>query len=227
VSVGQATRNAANYLSTPSPAWTGLTVAGWIQAKDISATAYSTLYAVMDNAGSYSWCGVDFADGNIKTWNSTAGFSTGLGTVAVNDWLYVALVHNGTTQTLYLSKNNAASSTISIALPARTATSIQAFLDLPANLNTIGAYLSHMRVWSAALTQAQLDAERVAGAPLVTSGLVLDNLLATISDVRSPLSIVGSLGNSIQSPYVTGAAPATTPGTLGQFDPELRILGWF
>lgn len=50
---------------------------------------------------------------------------------------------------------------------------------------------------------------------------------STAAIVPSFTSTGSAAGASILMTFTPIVSPATTPGTLGMFDPELRILGWF
>ena len=202
MSVGQSTFNQSNYLTAPSPTWTSITVSGWIQVKDLTATgAFPAFFAVLDNASSYSWIGYDAAAASIKIWNSTSGFSSAvIGSLAANDWIYVALIHNGTTQTGYASKNNGTSAVQSVTLPARTELSLRALQDGGLS-DSLGGFLCYARIWNVALSQAQLDTERGSATAVVTSGLVSDSPLPNTSTLGA-WSITGSLSNGSNSPYL-------------------------
>lgn len=199
MSIGQSTVNSSNFLSKTSnlPSWTSATFSGWFQIKSIPS-AFSTFFAILD-ATTYTWIGMDSdGSGNIKIWNSTAGFSTTIATVAVNDWVYIGLIHNGTSLTGYVAKNGGASAVQSITLPSSTTVSMRVLNDNAGD--SLAAFTDYVRTWGAVLTQSELDTESQRAAAARSTNLLTDSPLpdTTHPDVWT---INGALSNSSESPY--------------------------
>src|SRR4030042_1439302 len=204
MSVGQPTYVVGNYLTIASAPTGPMTLAGWVRVDDLSGV-YPTLLATSTISDVRHWLG--YQAENLRIWNSAYGFSAVLSPIAVGDWVYVALIHNGATLTGYASRNNASSTMVNLA--RNIADNSELWLLRNGNYgNAFGGYANYVRVWSAVLTQAELDAERTAANAVRTADLWSDCDLPNISDLsdssgnNNPWTIVGSLGNSTDSPYV-------------------------
>lgn len=174
-------------------------------------TAFNLLLAVQASGqfAFYSYTGVQSSDMGVYGYDTFNNALTGkIDTVAVGDMVYVAQVISGTNATYYLSKNGAAFVSVSrsFSAPGRVPGMVNLLAAGSIDLST--SSVSHARVWNAALTPAELLAERDSVTPVRTTGLWS---AATLANTTTGLSDVS--GNARNWAMSTGLVTAGATNT--------------
>ena len=213
MSVGQSTRNSANYLSNTSvPGSTVYTFAAWFQVALISSNYHVYLSMRGTPATAYFDClQVNNSTGHIQGYYSTV-FSSTIQTVTTNDWIYVALTNDGSANMIvYVGKNGGALSNASVTWGAQGALALAQVLNDNSN-NSAAAFAERIRCWTSVLNSTQLTAEMTAPYAVVTANLLWDCPCTTTSDINDHsggghnMTITGSLSNGTLVPYIQTSA---------------------
>lgn len=219
MAVGNAGNVGSYLVMTTCPTWTSLTVAGWFKYTANSGGGYPTwISPTPATLGHYSWIGYEKSSNSVKGYNLNGTFTPALATPSPGDWMYIAIVHNGSLQNCYVSLNNATANTANLTLGNETANSIWILQDSTAT-DSLFANVDHVRVWNTALTYAQLDLERTSPTAVQTANLYSDAPLANTSSLidisgnAHPWLSVGTIVNGASdSPYLI--FPSSTSGVF-------------
>ncbi len=213
------TRSATTGAGAIGRAATGLTLgsltyAGWFRVGAVVGSYNTLAYLNSSTGNTVSWVGYQ-SDGVLYAFNGSAFAS--LGAVATGDWLYVAVSQSGTTTTTRVTRNNSTTAT--------TVTQALAAGAVPALIQTLGAgadgsvdnsaaSVNLVRVWSAALTAAEIAAEQASYSPVKTAGLwsaaTLADTTTGLNDTSGnarPWTATGSLTAGTANPYLTASPP--------------------
>lgn len=147
-----------------------LTAAGWLKiVSDINAG--TAIFERYGNAAGTIWQGIYIdSTGTAVRVNNSAGSASASTEVGVGVWVHVAYVRSGATHTIFLNGVSVGTST---GTPAADVTTSFA-LGGNGVTNTGDLEFSEWRIWEAALSAAELTAERFSAAPVRTSGLWAD-----------------------------------------------------
>lgn len=191
------------------------TIAGWMKIS-VDRNAASTFASLESSAADYTIMQTA-ADGT--TLNLSDSFGIGPGTIALSAdvWYFVALSMSGGSGTMYARADGAGS----------WSTAAQSGMDPSVTCTTLrvgdsqfaeplNGCVTSVRVWSAALSQAELDAEFISHYPVRTSGLQGWYALSSTGDT------VDRSGNNRNLTGGTGATTESGPAVaepLGMFAP--------
>lgn len=195
------------YLTTtlPDPATTGLTVLGWWRVR-ADTGSFQDYYRI--------------ATGGGATINTVSTFATTLGVVVftqsgdldsgyvndIDEWVAIAVTDNGAGTSLYVQPQGAStivtSGVVGSGVPGQFAIGGRSFADPEEWLNGNAA---HVRVYGAALSQAEVEAEWASATPVRSSGLWAD--YPFLDDIQD------ASGNGRHLTPVSGT-PAFEPGPL-------------
>jgi hypothetical protein len=181
-----ASTDGLSYAATgPDPAATGYTVTFWAYMS-VQQTADSAMFRYGgNNTSGTSTANIEASSGGVvpKVFTTGGTYASNL-TMSVRAWYRIAYtITTGGTGTFYTA---AATGSVDVASGAAATTQ--------RDLHTVGlsgdgsgefwnGRIARVRVWSAALTQAQVVAEWASTTPVVTSGLWADWPLASASDL--------------------------------------------
>lgn len=187
-------------------AWT---MACWARL-DTDTNAYSSIFGAMLPGAPAAWSFLTLAADGEQIMGANAGVDDALGElVVVGDWYYLAMTRSGTTITLYVSHSGAAFATdIGGTQTANWDAGWQVLVgDADHEFASIGdtpfrGTVAHARFWTAALSQAELEAERDAAAAVRTSNLWADWPL--LNDADDDSGNARSLTVNGSSSWVTG-----------------------
>jgi hypothetical protein len=215
-----------------------VTMAGWAYI-DVDRNSYSLLFGFDDGGSGWHQAITD-------TGGTSIGFSTGSSganryeVTAAATWYYVATVYNPSgTDYLYIGTTSAATTQYALAGSATSANSAWTFYignDNPTFAEWLNGRIAYCRVWSAALSQSEIDAERTAATAVRTTNLWADYPLQSnyndISINARHLTADGTLafstGPSISIPnpvYIKTSTNITAGGepTTAQLIPPVTI----
>ena len=184
------------------------TVAGWFYIAALPPSGSSTPLGHGVDGTHYSHIRISTA-GAISVTTNGGTTSTGV-SVAANDWVYIGIIQNSTSGTIYLSKNNAASTVTSYTADSSASAVTTQVLNESAT-NYCAIYVDHLRVWNSVLTQANLDSEKNLDVTGITSNNLRDSKLHTTADMVG-WTVAGGLTNGADDPYITSTfvAPGNT-----------------
>lgn len=156
--------------TTNLPAQNAFTVCGW--ARRDASTSFGTLCAFNHlTSDEYHMLQWDSTTDNIVAVNWTGGASATIAAIGNGTWFFWAIVVNGTNVTGYAAAR--ATAALASQSVAYTAVTGSPRLDVGGNRynESIDGKLSHVRVWSAALTAAEIGAERFSPYPVRRANL--------------------------------------------------------
>lgn len=197
-----------------APSTSTFSIAGWFLLTSLSITAFPVFYeAERDNAdGLFMLCDGDLLPFYLGN-QGLLTVSGNLSTATVGEWVYIGMTHDAGDIVGYVSRENAASETVSFTISSSAINQINLMADTNDTYRS-GDYVDHVRIWNVVLTQAELDAERNSKTAVRTDGLLSDAPLPNTSTLDGwTLAGAGPYLNNTDSPYI---AP----------DPDATIFGW-
>jgi len=186
----------------PAPSSTGLSVCGWWQLR-VDRDASSTYYRTSGSGGSPTIQSVaTYSDGAGLVVNTTSGTLDTAPVTAVDEWVRIAVVDTGGGQTLYMGLAEdptiVVSGTVGTGTPGHFCVGGRSISDATEPFNGNAA---HVRIFAAALTQGEVEAEWASATPVLTAW----------ADYPFVDSIQDVSGNARHLTVVSGS-PAFEPG---------------
>jgi len=199
MSVGNSTVLSNKFQYNSITSFGNFTSAGWFYIAALPPSGNSTALGHGVDGTHYSHVRISTA-GAISVFKNSGSTSTGV-SVSAGDWVYIGIIQNSTSGTIYLSKNNAASTTTSYTADSSASSFALQVLNEAAS-NYCAMYCDHVRAWNGVLTQANLDTEKNSHTAVITSGLAIDGILHTTADMVG-WAVTGGLTNGADDPYIT------------------------
>lgn len=199
----------------PAPGSTGLTILGWWRMK--TAASFETYYRTSTTAGASTIHTVgntsSARDVNVYT---TAGDITTGAVAAADQWMAIAVTDNGAGVSLFTRPQGASTTFMSGSVGSGTPAHFCIGGRDATNINeTLNGNAAYVRVYSAALTQTQIETEWASTTPVRTSGLWADYpFISNIQDAS---------GNSRHLTTVSGTPTFETGPTLTVPDTPYRV----
>ena len=193
------------------------TVAGWFRL-DVDRDFYSTFWSI-DNGSSYNSLITD-TNGTTLYWAASGGGANTGHNMAVGAWYYIACVFTGTAalDQIYYSVGTAAFIAQTNDVGAAIATNPFQIGKSGFTNEWLNGSASQVRVWSVALTQVELEAERVSAAPVRTA-----NIWAAYSFASGPQTNDESGNGRTLTTGGTPTAEASGPPLGGVGDVPLGV----
>lgn len=239
--------------TAPTPS-SGLTVAYWAYIV-VDRNDFSTMIRLHAGSGGTTCTNLATDSGGQLVCNFTAGGSSaGPQNLPVGSWARVAVTVTGTTSTIYVALD-AAGATQSQAgtVGANGAVSPDSGYTVggraPADASEwYNGRLAHLRLWSAVLTQTEIETEWASATPVRTANLFADYPLADATDLTDhsgagrhlsagstavttedgpPITstVTGTLAATLPTLAASGAGEATTAGQLTVTLPTVAASG--
>lgn len=156
-----------------APTGSTYTASCWIYLTT-DRNAFSGPWGLATNVSNYIQADTDTDGTTLKIWSATASFTVRALTLAT--WYYLAVVVNGTANcTSYISEGTAEAlvTASSVAMGAPNAPQRLSIGDgFPGNGEWWNGRVAAFKLWDAALTQAEIEAERVSVGPVRGSSLL-------------------------------------------------------
>lgn len=200
-------------LVAPIPGNASYTIAFWVR---IQAHAGFTKLVQLANVGATVELQWQFDNGaNKGFWGDTgAGLVDHPSAYSHDVWYFVALSHNGSADFLYT--NTEAGTGVKTAATTMTSLVSTAFTMSTTNGGTVQDY-ALVRIWSAALTQSELDSESASATTVRTSNLWASYAFATVAGALTDGSGNGRSLTSTGSPVRTPTNGPTFAAASGTF----------
>lgn len=172
----------------PNPA-TGITVAGWVYISN-DRNDWSTICRMHAASGGSTTEVLGFdSSGTAPRVFSASGTVTG-SNCTVAKWYYLGFTQNGTAAKFYQGdETTAATETTGTVTTGTTPTGFTFGGRSDGDLTEwLDGRLAKWRIWNTVLTLTQLNAERVASSPIVTSGLWANYPMLTATDLTDTVA---------------------------------------
>lgn len=190
------------------------TVGGWIyQVNDRAANR--VLHLNTNGSTAYIGLGLNAADA-LWVYSSTAAGGTTGSTLVAGRFYHVMLVKNGTSYTVYLDGVSDITWTNTVSF-----TSAGFLFGQPGYL--FDGQLSHWRVWTAALSQAEVQAERMSASAVRTANLHAAYEFSASTTADSGPNSYTLTANG--SPALEGVEPWITGGLVAASGANLAAIG--
>jgi hypothetical protein len=205
---------------TAMPTWSPSTMTGFFYYAGQTGSAGTIAALRYDIAGSYNFLGLVANSDQTFGWTSDTGAINGP-TLVPGNWYFWALVNDGLTFNAYIIPADTAITGVSIGpftIPAGNPSCRPHLLAWPEGGGPGQGYVARARGWSAALSVAELNAERIS-ATAVKAGAVFDEPLASTSS----LGVFGIYNGTLNDgPIKSFTFPASTPSS--STDPSVSSL---
>ena len=194
VAIGLDTASASTYfhLEEETQSWSTRTIAAWVKIGEQTATypGFMQIIGSVD-ASVYSWLGRNGTTGPLRLYSTDSGFSSDIADPSPGDWCYLAITHDGTTSSGYCSIANETPSVQSATIAAHELVR-ETMLGDQNGAYAAAGYVAYPRVWSRALSTAELNAERQSATPVSETNLVAAPTWSGL-DTVSPWEIYGTM----------------------------------
>jgi hypothetical protein len=210
--------------TTNLPGRAAYTIAGWVKATSLPLS-FQTIFALENaasSAGAGAYLGFDAPSGpNAQISIATEGGAAGLRTIAYNSWAFVALVGSGTTLDVYVRLEGEGSLT-TVSFTQSTFTEAALYINSDSYAEDFASIRRYTRVWSAALSAVELQAESVSATPVRTSNLNSDFPMGSTTDDNEDASGNGFNLTVAGTPTNSGDEPTITVGGGGRTSKNTR-----
>lgn len=200
----------------PDPA-TAFTFATWIRLQ-VDTNTFATVCRLHSGGGGSTCLVLGMNASGVTPALFSPANPTGItgADLALNTWYYLAGVIAGTAAALYRSPLGGPSAyTAGTITPGATPSGFTVLgRSVGDTSETVNGDMAYDRMWAAALTQAQLDAERDASVPVLSAGLFGSWPLPSAADLtdhanaRNLVANAGALGSADDPPLTSPARAA-------------------
>ncbi len=215
----------------------------------VMTTDTNALAALMgfENTGGSAWVGLETLSDGTSLRYANSGLDLALATITVGTPFFCGFTKNGATVRAFFRNLDTVAMTIANSASASTGM-VESFMFVGASPNfgePFNGRLSGVKVWDAVLTDAEMANESCSLRPARTANLHLWTPMvhAAEADCRIDFSGNARSWTATNTPTQEQGAPAAwggelhyidkpvaavvLTGTLGQFDPSMRLAGWF